>query len=94
MSDKLSSTGTEDLLVTVHRTRNATAEVTASSQVYASADIRCKFIEALWAGVGMDPGHEQRVAIPTRIDSKGLSSCKGGSSRQLWALGYDFNKNG
>lgn len=93
MTDKFFSNVTEALLVTVHRTRNATAEVTASSQVCASADIGCKFIETLCSGVGMNLGCEQRVVIPHPNRLQGAILQHGGSSRQLWTLGYELIKN-
>lgn len=91
VSDKLFNV--EDLLVTVHRTRKATAEVTASSQVCASVDIRCKFIEALCTRVGMNPRCEQRMVIPHPNRLQGSILLHGGSPRQLWTLGYELNKN-
>ena len=89
VSDKLFNV--EDLLVTVHRTRNATAEVTASSQVCASVDIRCKFIEALCSRVGMNPRCEQRMVTPHPNRLQGSILQHGGSPRQLWTLGYELN---
>ncbi len=83
----------EALLVTVHRSRKAT-EVTAISQVCASASIGYKFIEVLWAGVGINLGFELMVMILHLKRLQGPYLQYGGSAHQLRALGYELLKNG